>query len=97
MRVRHPAPAWDGKRYVVVWDVPRKGKEFAYEALFLRTFASDGTPLGNDESVADDPASPAYWPATASNGAGATLIAYEKHPEKGDVPIKIGLRILSAK
>jgi hypothetical protein len=93
-RVRHPAPAWDGKRYVVVWDVPRKGEESAYEALFLRSFASDGTPLNDDELVADDPASPTYWPAVASDGSGTAIIVYEKHPATGDVPISIGYRVL---
>jgi hypothetical protein len=34
------------------------------------------------------------WLAPAA--AGATLIAYEKHPEKGDVPIRIGVRLLRA-
>lgn len=94
-RVRHPAPVWDGTRYVVVWDVPRKGKDFSYEALYLRTFAGDGAPAGNDEPVVDNPASPAYWPAAASDGAGTTLIAYEKHPETADTPIMIGFRMLS--
>ena len=41
--------------------------------------------------------SPAAEPAAASDGAGSTLVAYEKHPEKGDVPIKIGFRMLTVK
>jgi len=96
-RVRHPSPAWDGRRYIVAWDVPRRGKEFSYEAVFVRCFASDGTPLGNDEPLADEPGSPAYWPAVASDGAGTTLIAYERHPRTGDTPIRIGFRLLTAK
>jgi hypothetical protein len=95
-RVRHPSPAWDGKRYVVAWDVPRAGKEFRYEALLLRCFAADGAPLGGDLPVVDEPGSPAYWPAVASDGAGTTAIAYERHPEKGDTPIRIGVRMLRA-
>lgn len=91
---RHPAPAWDGKRYVVAWDVPRQGKEFNYEALVMRTFASDGKPLGNDATVVDDPESPAYWPAVASDGAGTTMVAYERHPKTPDQAIRIALRMV---
>jgi hypothetical protein len=50
-----------------------------------------------DQFVSGTFASPAYETAVASDGAGTTLIAYEKHPEKGDVPIKIGLRMLTGK
>ncbi len=96
-RVRHPSPAWDGARYVVAWDVPRKSKEFSYEGVFYRCFAPDGKPLGGDEPVVDDPASPAYSPAVASDGAGTTLLAYERHPRAGDTPIRIGVRVLAAK
>ncbi len=41
--------------------------------------------------------SPARAVAVASDGAGTTLIAYEKHPAKADVPIKIAFRVLRAK
>jgi hypothetical protein len=41
--------------------------------------------------------SPAHEAAVASDGAGTTMIAYEKHPEKADVPIKIGVRVLTSK
>jgi len=91
---RHPSPAWDGQRYVVAWDVPRQGKEFRYEALVMHTFASDGTPLGNDTPVVDDPESPASWPAVASDGAGTTIIAYERHPKTGTEPIRIAVRVV---
>jgi hypothetical protein len=92
-RVRHPASAWDGQRYVVAWDLPRRADSFAYEALFVRTFGSDGTPLSTDKLMVDDPASPACWPAVASDGAGTTVIAYERHPASGDIPIKIAFRL----
>ena len=93
-RVRHPAPAWDGKRYVVAWDVPRRIRGSASEAVLLRCFASDGAPLGDDDPVGDDADSPAYWPAVASDGKGVALIAYERHPKTADTPIRIGLRLL---
>lgn len=95
--VRHPSPAWDGKRYVVAWDVPMRprGKDtFLYEAVYLRSFGEDGTPQGNDAAVVDDPESPAWRPAVASDGAGLTVIAYEKHPKATDNPIRIGIRTL---
>ena len=41
-----------------------------------------------DLAVADAAAKP------ASDAAGSTLIAYEKHPDKPETPIKIGFRML---
>jgi hypothetical protein len=98
-RGRHPAPVWDGKRYVVAWDAPMRGNKdgFAYEAVFLRAFDADGKPLGDDVPVADEPGSPAWYAAASSDGAGTTLIAYERHPKTGDQPIRIGVRVLTAK
>ena len=88
---------WDGVRYVVAWDSPmrpRDRKAFNYEALFLRTFAPDGAPQGDDVVVVSDPASPAWRPAVASDGKGTTLVAYERHPKTPNVPIRIGFRML---
>ncbi len=95
-RVRHPAPAWDGRRYVVAWDVPQRGKTFSHECVLMRCFGPDGKPLGNDEPIVDDPESPAYRPALASDGAGTTVMAYERHPRTADAPIRIGLRVIRA-
>ncbi len=95
--VRHPSPAWDGNRYVVAWDSPMRprGKDtFHYEALFMRSFAEDGTPQGDDVPVVSDPDSPAWRPAAASDGAGMTVIAYERHPKMTNLPIRIGVRTL---
>ena len=36
-------------------------------------------------------------PAAASDGAGTTLIVYEKHSEQGGSPIKIGFRMLTTR
>ncbi|MCX7806793.1 MAG: hypothetical protein N3A38_16640 [Planctomycetota bacterium] len=96
-RVRHPAPVWDGFRYVVAWNTPQRRTKagFDYEAVFYRTFGADGAPLGADAHLAGTPESPAWRPAAASDGAGRTLIVYERHPEKTDAPVSICARLLS--
>jgi hypothetical protein len=55
------------------------------------------TPPGQPTLISGTMESPAQHSAMATDGAGTTLIAYEKHPEKGDTPIKIGFRILTTK
>ncbi len=93
--VRHPCPAWDGKTYVVAWDmeVQQKPKP-SYDLVRLRRVSSSGEPQGQDVHVAGEESSPAFRPAAASDGAGTTLIAYEKHPKTGKQPIKIAYRML---
>jgi hypothetical protein len=93
-RVRHPGSAWDGKRYVVAWDAPQRGRDIHYEAVFMRGFAADGTPLGDDQTVINDPASPGYRPALASDGAGTTVLACERHPRSPDTSVLISVRVL---
>jgi hypothetical protein len=92
-QVRNPSPAWDGKSYVVAWDITME-KGFRYDAVLMRRVSAAGEPEGKDEPVAGEPESPAFRPAIASDGAGTTVIAYERHPKAGDQPIKIGVRIL---
>jgi hypothetical protein len=46
--------------------------------------------------VAGGMAGPARHAWVASDGKGTALIAYERHPETGKVPIRIGLRLLGA-
>jgi hypothetical protein len=55
------------------------------------------TPAGQPTLVSGAMSNPALRSAAATDGAGVTLIAYERHPEKGDVPIKIGFRMLTVK
>jgi len=95
-QVRHPVVAWDGVSYVAAWDIVlgRRSKKPVHDAVLLRRVSAAGEPQGQDTPVAGDFASPAYRPAIATDGAGATLIAYERHPKTGDVPIKIAFRIL---
>jgi hypothetical protein len=99
--VMETGAAWDGSAYVAAWgrltlkDGNRHGP--ASESVAATRLGEDGKPVGKTLEVSGTFASPASRPAVASDGAGTSLIAYEKHPEKGDVPIKIGFRMLSAK
>jgi hypothetical protein len=106
-RAIDPEVVWDGSCYVAAWTDPTpnwgRGDE-PHEGIFSRVFASrldeDGKvliPPGQPISVAGTSESPAQRAALATDGAGVTLIAYERHPEKGDVPIKIGFRMLTTK
>ena len=97
-QVRHPWPAWDGKTYVVAWDIELSGKDRRrHDAVFLRRVSAAGEPLDKNTPVAGEFASPAFRPTVASDGAGTTLVAYERHPKTGDVPIKIAFRMLKGK
>ena len=100
--------AWDGTTYVSAWHNHHLGsyEPPANKPLCSKVYAcridENGkllTEVGADKSIAvsGTPANPAQRPALASDGAGTVLIAYERHPEKGDVPIKIGFRLLNAK
>ena len=46
------------------------------------------------QAVSGEWTSPASNVCVASDGTGATLVAYQKEPATGDVPIKIGFRML---
>ncbi len=48
-------------------------------------------------SAAGRPESPATNACVASNGEGTTLVAYEKHPMKAEMPVEIAFRLLRAK
>jgi hypothetical protein len=96
--------AWDGSGFVAAWGAQREipGPErrtglSPFDAVFARRLSAEGKPSGTDIAISGSPQSPACGVAVASDGTGTTLIAYEKHPETGDVPIKIGFRMLSAK
>ncbi len=94
---------WDGSAYAAAWieRIARPGMEGRRWALSDMVFAARiteaGDPAGEVLSVAGSHEAPASRPAVASDGAGTTLIAYEQHPAAGDVPIKIGFRMLRAK
>ena len=69
-----------------------RGAYIAYAAI-LEAAGRLVPELADDTPVADDPARPAFWPAVASDGAGNTLIAYERHPATTDKPAQIACRV----
>ncbi len=97
--IRNPSPAWDGKSYVVAWDVSHDDDRGIppYDQVYVRRISADGKPGEKETLVAGEFASPAFFPAVACDGKGTTIIAYERHPKTGAVPIKIGFRMLRAK
>jgi len=101
--IRNPRSAWDGKTFVTAWGeydpkaVGRPhGSKRPVETVFATRVTVTGEP-GEKIRLSGDYASPAIKATVASDGAGTTLVAYEKHPSKGDIPIKIGFRMLRAK
>jgi len=95
---RYPDAVWDGSAYVAAWhDNPQSGKQPPCDAVFTVRVSESGEMIGQPQVVSGTFESPARAAALASDGAGTSLIAYEKHPEKADVPIKIGFRMLTAK
>lgn len=98
-RIQAPDAAWDGTSFVAAWHQTMMAKANAnpYQGVFVARVSEAGEPVGAAQSISGTFASPAAEPGVASDGAGATAIVYEKHPEKGDVPIRIGFRLLGSK
>lgn len=96
---------WDGSAFVAAWAEYRWAGKYglkeaagvAKEGVLVSRVGTDGQLIGAAQVVSDVPKVPATNPGVASDGAGRTLIAYEKHPSSGDVPIQIAFRILNAK
>ena len=99
-----PDVVWDGSAYLVAWGDQAQNSpaiNFSTSQPDSRVYASRlsqsgavlGTP-GSPSLVAGSFQNPAQHPAVASDGAGSSLIAYERHPSSGDVPIAIGVRML---
>jgi hypothetical protein len=65
--------------------------------VFARRVMPDGSSPGEPRRIAGTFANPASSPAVASDGAGKALVAYEKHPATGDVPIRIGVCMMGAR
>ncbi len=99
-RIQSPSAAWDGSNYVVAWHETRMEKPPGgpYLAVCAVKVSEAGERKPEQAFVLSGTfAGPAAEPAAASDGAGTALIAYEKHPEKGDTPIKIAFRMLGAR
>jgi len=97
-RIVDPDATWDGAAFVVAWHEFPSEKRGACpsDVVFAARVSPDGKPLGEATRISGALAGPASEATVASDGAGTTLIAYEKHPETGDVPIRIGFRLLCA-
>jgi len=100
-RIRNPRAAWDGSAFVVAWDqISGHGRDglvqWPTESVFCARVAKDGVVVGR-QHVAGTSSAPAIKPAVASDGTGTTLIAYERHPEKTEIPIRIGVSMLVRK
>lgn len=106
-----PEVAWDGANFVVGWNAyfeqsggknPGQGTlshgaKIATEKIRCSFITPEGEMKGVAMEIAGTYDNPVSAPAVASDGAGTSLIAYEKHPETGDVPVKIGFRMVPAK
>ncbi len=100
--VRNPSGAWDGKTYVVAWDVKsgpsgtlgERAKKWPHDRVYARRVTKDGKATGGMLAVAGKMTSPARHAWAASGGQGTTLIVYERHPETAETPIRIGMRML---
>jgi hypothetical protein len=95
-RIIAPDAVWDGSAFVVAWheqitDLPRGTP---YNAVFAARIRAKGAGPGPAMRMAGKFEAPAAGAAVASDGAGVSLVAYEKHPEKADVPIMVGYRML---
>ena len=91
---------WDGSAFVVGFSAyaPHPNyKHAVYDVVRCSRITPEGELSGPVVDISGTMNSPAAQVAVASDGAGTTLVAYEKQPEKADVPIKIGVRMLAAK
>jgi hypothetical protein len=98
-RIQAPDATWDGSNFVAVWHQTQMAKQGSdpYQAVLCVRVSESGDLAGAAQTVSGTAASPAAEPAAAGDGAGSALIAFERHPEKGDVPIKIAFRVLTAR
>jgi hypothetical protein len=98
-RIQAPDATWDGANFVAVWHQTQMAKANSdpYQAVLCVRVSEAGDLAGAAQPLSGTAASPAAEPAAASDGAGTTLVAYEKHPDKADAPIGIGFRLLTTR
>jgi hypothetical protein len=96
--IADPAVVWNGRSFTAAWhEALGEKKSFPVDVVRLTTISDEGKPSGIIHEVSGTRDSPACGAAVASDGAGVTLVVYEKHPDKGDVPVKVGARVFSIK
>jgi len=93
-RIQQPEACWDGAQYLVAWQETAYAESRAKPYLLIRAsrISSAGDVLAV-ENLSGSLESPAAEPAIASDGAGTSLIAYEKHSITASDPITIAFRI----
>ncbi len=97
-RIRNPHAVWNGSAFTIAWDqqAPRKPgpakANWPVEVVYTANVDTDGN-VTTPTHVAGSLTEPAIRPTVASSGAGATIIAYEQHPAKGDQPITVSFRV----
>lgn len=94
--VVEPDLVWDGTAYVAAWgDQPTPaGQRSPHDLVRATVVSAAGQPSGTVVEVAGTAQMPAKIVRLASDGAGRTLLVYERHPATGAAPIRIGLRWL---
>ncbi len=100
LRLVDPDVSWDGSAYVVAWHETLPGQEqsgYDYDRVYAARVSVKGKELGATMNLAGTLKAPAREACVASDGAGVTLIGYEKCPETADVPVTIGFRMLTAR
>lgn len=99
VRISHPRAVWAGQTFWVVWHqiMPERnqGNLYPFEAIFAAQVTEDGE-VRNRQRLAGTESAPAQKAAIASDGRGRVVIVYEQHPDKPEVPIRVGVRILHA-
>lgn len=99
LRMVDPDVVWDGTGYVVCWYESlskTKAGGYDYDVTYAARVGPDGRVDGKVLEVSGDFEMPARQPCAASDGAGTSLIGYEKLPASGDVPVRIGYRLWTA-
>lgn len=94
-RIRNPHAAWDGKSFIVVWDQTETGKPLL-ETVCANAISASGEP-STKVIVSGSTESPCIKPCVASDRQGLSIMLYEKHPDKPEIPIRIGFHLISNK
>jgi hypothetical protein len=95
-RINEPKVIWDGAAYAVAWHEwirDRRGSLDVYDCVFAARISPAGD-VGPVRRLSGTYESPASNAGIASDGSGSDLVVYEKQPDSGDVPIRIGFRML---
>lgn len=99
-RIRNPRAAWNGGHFLATWDsyMAKAPKDVLWPVEVVSAgLVSSAGEVSSTFLVSGTPTEPAVRPGVASDGAGTSIVVFEKHPAKGEIPIHIGYRVLAAK